>query len=127
MVLNGSKKKEEETELELTPAEPPAPVPPVVLRSREEAAATAGKSPEKNEAIDWDRRRETRQKQVEKAMDTEGYRRYKKLFPVAGPKDPRTPRADSRTDRKAFDFELKVWKTFLHKFDNVPTDLADLK
>jgi hypothetical protein len=100
---------------------------PVVLRSKEAVAETAAKSPQKNEVIDWDRRRATREKQIEKAMDTEGYRRYKKLFPVPGPKDPRTPRPDSRTERKAFDFELKVWKTFLHKFDNVPTDLADFK
>lgn len=114
----------EQTEVELT-TEPAAPTEiPVVLRSREDAA---GQSPQKNETIDWDRRRETRRKQIEKAQDTEGYRRYKKLFPVPGPKDPRTPRAESRTERKAFDFELKVWKTFLHKFDNVPTDLADFK
>jgi len=103
--------------------------PPVLLRSKEvlDASAATAKSPAKNDAIDWDRRRETRQKQIDKAMDTEGYRRYKKLFPVPGPKDPRTPRADNRTERKAFDFEVKVWKTFLHKFDNVPIDLAELK
>jgi hypothetical protein len=113
----------------IAPASAWAKGPPLLLRSREvlEGAAEAAKSPQKNDAIDWDRRRETRQKQIEKAMDTEGYRRYKKLFPVAGPKDPRTPRPDSRTERKAFDFELKVWKTFLHKFDNVPVDLADIK
>jgi hypothetical protein len=103
--------------------------PPVILRSKEvlDECAAAAKSPQKNDAIDWDRRRETRHKQVEKAKDTEGYRRYKKLFPVPGPKDPRTPRSDTRTERKAFDFEIKVWKTFLHKFDNVPIDLAELK
>jgi len=101
--------------------------PAAILRSREVLEEAAAKSPQKGDAVDWDRRRATRQKQIEKAQDTEGYRRYKKLFPVPGPKDPRTPRADTRTERKAFDFELKVWKTFLHKFDNVPTDLADFK
>jgi hypothetical protein len=116
--------KEEIAEVDLPPAEPAPADPPVVLRSRA-ATEDAAKSPQKSEVIDWDRRRETRQKQIEKAQDTEGYKRYKKLFPVPGPKDPRTPRADSRNERKAFDFELKVWKTFLHKFDNVPTDLAD--
>ena len=127
-VAKASANAKEEIEVSLPPAEPakkPAAA-AAVLRSREVLEA-AGKSPQKTEAaaIDWDRRRETRQKQIEKAQDTEGYRRYKKLFPVPGPKDPRTPRCDARTERKAFDFELKVWKTFLHKFDNVPTDLAD--
>ena len=32
-------------------------------------------TPPQAAAIDWDRRRETRQKQIEKAQDTEGYRR----------------------------------------------------
>jgi hypothetical protein len=133
----GSENATEEIEgAALPPAEPAlaksawAKGPPVLLRSREvlDEAAKSPKSPQKDGAvIDWDRRRETRQKQIEKAMDTEGYRRYKKLFPVPGPKDPRTPRADTRTERKAFDFEIKVWKTFLHKFDNVPIDLAELK
>jgi hypothetical protein len=131
--------KEEIEGFALPPAEPApagAPAesawakgPPAILRSREAVKDAAEKASTKGDgsAIDWDRRRETRQKQIEKAQDTEGYRRYKKLFPVPGPKDPRTPRPDSRTERKAFDFELKVWKTFLHKFDNVPTDIADFK
>jgi hypothetical protein len=67
--------------------------------------------------IDWERRRETRQKQIDKGKDQIGYKTYKRVFPVPGPTDPRTPRAETRADRKTFDFELKVWKTFLHKFD----------
>lgn len=122
-------KKENTKGTEGEPLEPEALAasadPAVILRSREEVDASP-KSPQKDsEAIDWTRRFETRQKQIQKAMDSEGYTRYKKLFPVPGPKDPRTPRADSRTERKAFDFELKVWKTFLHKFDNLPLDAVD--
>jgi hypothetical protein len=87
-----------------------------ILQPRDGADEPVQKKSEEP-TIDWENRRQTRQRQIDKGKEQIGYKRYKQVFPVPGPTDPRTPRADTRADRKTFDFELKVWKTFLHKFD----------
>jgi len=84
---------------------------PVVVEPA--AAAAQAEAP----AVDWQRRKEQRQKQINIGRATPGYIRYKELHPTPGLRDPLTPKADSRKDRKDWNFDLTVWRTFLHKFD----------
>lgn len=94
-----------------------AAVQPVELRSLEEVGPERAAAAQAQ--VDWERRREQRQKQIDIGYNTVGYQRYKDQLHRGGPNpaDPLTPRADSRKDRKDWNLELKVWRTFLHKFD----------
>jgi hypothetical protein len=82
-----------------------------------EPVLVAAPAPAEQPAVDWQRRKEQRQKQINIGRATPGYIRYKELHPTPGHRDPLTPKADSRKDRKDWNFDLKVWRTFLHKFD----------
>jgi len=102
-----------------SPAKGPAEECQTVAKSPEKSAEAGGAGEvvlrSREETIDWERRCEQRQKQIDMGKSTEGYALYKATAP--GPRDPGTPRADTKLDRKEFNFQLKVWRTFLHKFD----------
>jgi hypothetical protein len=67
--------------------------------------------------VDWERRKEQRQRQIDIGKMTVGYIRYKEQHPNPAMSDPHTPKADSRKDRRDWNMDLKMWRTFLHKFD----------
>jgi len=100
-----------------TPAEEPSAGSAEVPLEPEPVPTEPGPAKVEAPEVDWQRRKEQRQKQINIGRATPGYIRYKELHPTPGPRDPLTPKADSRKDRKDWNFDLKVWRTFLHKFD----------
>lgn len=77
---------------------------------------------------EWERRSEKRKRQVDLGKGTLGYRNYVAAVPRDQRDESQPPTPDHTTrdlSRKDFEAHLLVWRTFLHKYDDVTPPLGD--